>query len=95
MKDDIKQIKITQNNAEKVMENFKSQKLPLARIKKIMKSDEEVRVSKFFFVILILFLTQMISAETPILFAKACEMFIIEMTIKGYYNAEKQERKTL
>ena len=45
-----------------------------------MKSDEEVR---------------MISAEAPILFAKACEMFIAEMTIKGYYNAEKNERKTL
>jgi len=45
-----------------------------------MKSDEEVR---------------MISAEAPILFAKACEMFIAEMTIKGYYNAEKLERKTL
>ena len=37
----------------------------------------------------------MISAEAPILFAKACEMFIAEMTIKGYYNAEKCERKTL
>jgi len=37
----------------------------------------------------------MISAEAPILFAKACEMFIAEMTIKGYYNAEKNERKTL
>lgn len=37
----------------------------------------------------------MISAEAPILFAKACEMFIAEMTIKGYYNAEKLERKTL
>ena len=45
-----------------------------------MKSDEEVR---------------MISAEAPILFAKACEMFISEITIKGYYNAEKNERKTL
>mmetsp|Transcript_25118 Transcript_25118/g.38931 ORF Transcript_25118/g.38931 Transcript_25118/m.38931 type:complete len:126 (+) Transcript_25118:647-1024(+) len=62
------------------MEQFKQQKLPLARIKKIMKSDEEVR---------------MISAEAPILFAKACEMFIAEITIKGYYNAEKNERKTL
>lgn len=29
------------------------------------------------------------------MFAKACEMFIIEMTIKGFYNAEQQERKTL
>ncbi len=45
-----------------------------------MKSDEEVR---------------MISAEAPILFAKACEMFIVEMTIKGYYNAQKNDRKTL
>lgn len=27
------------------LEHFKEQKLPLARIKKIMKSDEEVRVS--------------------------------------------------
>ena len=26
------------------LEHFKEQKLPLARIKKIMKSDEEVRV---------------------------------------------------
>lgn len=37
----------------------------------------------------------MISAEAPILFAKACEMFISEITIKGYLNAEKSDRKTL
>jgi len=42
--------------------------LPLARIKRIMKSDEDVR---------------MISAEAPILFAKACELFILELTIRG------------
>lgn len=44
--------------------DFKSNKhqLPLARIKKIMKSDEDVR---------------MISAEAPVLFAKACELFIL------------------
>jgi hypothetical protein len=36
----------------------------LARIKKIMKSDEDVR---------------MISSEAPALFAKACEMFILEV----------------
>jgi len=62
------------------LEKFKDQKLPLARIKKIMKSDEDVR---------------MISAEAPILFAKACEMFIIEMTHKAYYYAAKNNRKTL
>jgi nuclear transcription factor Y gamma len=37
----------------------------------------------------------MISAEAPILFAKACEMFIIEMTHKAYYYAQKNTRKTL
>lgn len=37
----------------------------------------------------------MISAETPILFAKACEMFIIELTHKAYYYANKSHRKTL
>jgi nuclear transcription factor Y, gamma len=41
--------------------------LPLARIKRIMKSDEDVR---------------MISAEAPVLFAKACEMFILEITLR-------------
>jgi len=43
--------------------DFKTHNLPLARIKKIMKSDEDVR---------------MISSEAPALFAKACEMFILE-----------------
>lgn len=56
-----------------------------------MKSDEEVRVS----LQIIYFIFQMISAEAPVLFAKACEMFIAELTIKGYYNAERSERKTL
>lgn len=37
----------------------------------------------------------MISAEAPILFAKACEMFIIELTHKAYYYAKKANRKTL
>jgi len=37
----------------------------------------------------------MISAEAPILFAKACEMFIVEMTHKAYYYASKNNRKTL
>ena len=40
--------------------------LPIARIKRIMKSDEDVR---------------MISAEAPVLFAKAAELFVLDMTI--------------
>lgn len=54
------------------LNSFKSQQLPLARIKKIMKSDEDVR---------------MISSEAPILFALACQMFITELTHKAAFHA--------
>ena len=47
---------------------------PLARIKRIMKSDEDVR---------------MIRAEAPILFAKACELFILELTVRSYAYSDK------
>ncbi|KAF4395132.1 hypothetical protein G4B88_018002 [Cannabis sativa] len=53
--------------------DFKNHQLPLARIKKIMKADEDVR---------------MISAEAPILFAKACELFILELTIRDEIKEE-------
>lgn len=54
--------------------------LPLARIKRIMKSDEDVR---------------MISAEAPVLFAKACELFILELSLRGWGASEKSKRRTL
>jgi len=54
--------------------------LPLARIKRIMKSDEDVR---------------MISAEAPVLFAKACEMFILELTLRSWSYSENNKRRTL
>ncbi|KAL0029837.1 hypothetical protein WJX77_003009 [Trebouxia sp. C0004] len=59
---------------------FKNHQLPLARIKKIMKSDEDVR---------------MISAEAPVLFAKACEMFILELTLRSWNHSEENKRRTL
>ncbi|KAM7253800.1 hypothetical protein ACFE04_026908 [Oxalis oulophora] len=59
---------------------FKNHQLPLARIKKIMKADEDVR---------------MISAEAPILFSKACELFILELTIRSWIHAEENKRRTL
>lgn len=62
------------------VEDFKSHQLPLARIKKIMKSDRDVR---------------MISAESPILFAKACEMFIVDLTMRSWQHAEENKRRTL
>lgn len=37
----------------------------------------------------------MISAEAPVLFAKACEMFITELTFRAFFHAKKNKRKTL
>jgi hypothetical protein len=54
--------------------------LPLARIKKIMKSDQDVR---------------MISAEVPILFAKACEVLICDLTIRGFSHSDLRQSRTL
>ncbi|MED6173642.1 Nuclear transcription factor Y subunit C-4 [Stylosanthes scabra] len=60
--------------------DFKNHSLPLARIKKIMKADEDVR---------------MISAEAPVIFAKACEMFILELTLRSWIHTEENKRRTL
>ncbi|ESW19751.1 hypothetical protein PHAVU_006G152500 [Phaseolus vulgaris] len=51
--------------------------MPLSRIKKIMKSDPDVKL---------------VSAETPVLFSKACELFIMELTMKAWANAENNSR---
>jgi len=60
--------------------DFKNHTLPLARIKKIMKADEDVR---------------MISAEAPVVFAKACEIFILELTVRSWMHTEENKRRTL
>merc|ERR1719187_902653 len=59
---------------------FKNQALPLARVKKIMKLDDEVK---------------MISAEAPCLFAKAAEIFISELTLRAWIHTEDNKRRTL
>ncbi|KAL3851022.1 hypothetical protein ACJIZ3_012904 [Penstemon smallii] len=59
---------------------FKNHSLPLARIKKIMKADEDVR---------------MISSEAPVIFSKACEMFILELTLRSWIHTEENKRRTL
>jgi len=60
--------------------NLKQHDLPLARIKKIMRSDEDVK---------------MISAEAPVLFAKACELFILDLTMRAWSHADANRRRTL
>ncbi|XP_019705030.1 nuclear transcription factor Y subunit C-3-like [Elaeis guineensis] len=60
--------------------DFKNHSLPWARIKKIMKADEDVR---------------MIAAEAPVLFSRACEMFILELTYRSWAYAQENKRRTL
>lgn len=45
-----------------------------------MKADPEVK---------------MISAEAPILFAKGCDVFITELTMRAWIHAEENKRRTL
>ncbi|TKW08397.1 hypothetical protein SEVIR_6G025900v4 [Setaria viridis] len=60
--------------------DLKVHSLPLARIKKIMKADEDVK---------------MIAAEAPVVFAKACEMFILELTLRSWLHTEGTKRRTM
>ncbi|XP_039293831.1 nuclear transcription factor Y subunit gamma-like isoform X4 [Nilaparvata lugens] len=60
--------------------DVKTQALPLARIKRIMKLDDEVK---------------MISAEAPMLFSKAAELFIHELTLRAWVHTEDNKRRTL
>lgn len=38
---------------------------------------------------------QMISSETPILFSKACELFIMEVTLRAWLQTEVSKRRTV
>lgn len=37
----------------------------------------------------------MISAEAPVIFAKACEIFILELTLRSWIHTEEGKRRTL
>lgn len=77
----LKQMRDLGTSVQQTEQDFKNHNdLPLARIKRIMKSDEDVR---------------MISAEAPVLFAKACEMFILELTLRSWSYSENNKRRTL
>lgn len=71
-------IRSLENQTEQDFKNHND--LPLARIKRIMKSDEDVR---------------MISAEAPVLFAKACELFILDLSIRSWNYSVLHKRRTL
>ncbi|KAF9764647.1 Nuclear transcription factor Y subunit C-3 [Nosema granulosis] len=63
---------------EKMM--LKDLTLPLARIKRLMKVEEGVR---------------MVASEVPILFSKIAEKFIEELTFRAWINTEENKRRIL
>ncbi|KAB0402207.1 hypothetical protein E2I00_020030 [Balaenoptera physalus] len=96
------------------VKDFRVQELPLARIKKIMKLDEDVKplphspraghevrdeLTGLNDLLVIdregLRLLQMISAEAPVLFAKAAQIFITELTLRAWIHTEDNKRRTL
>ncbi|KAF7300909.1 Nuclear transcription factor Y subunit C-2 [Mycena kentingensis (nom. inval.)] len=66
--------------AEQETVDYRHPPLPLARIKKVMKSDPDVK---------------MIAADAPVLFCKACEIFIAEITARAFIVADSNKRRTL
>ncbi|XP_029053992.1 nuclear factor Y-box C isoform X4 [Osmia lignaria lignaria] len=72
--------KVTEEIKKITTMDLKTQSLPLARIKKIMKLDGDVK---------------MISAEAPMLFSKAAEIFIHELTLRAWVHTEDNKRRTL
>ncbi|WVY93051.1 hypothetical protein V8G54_032139 [Vigna mungo] len=60
--------------------DLKSHSLPLSRIKKIMKFDEDVK---------------MVSSEATMLLGKACELFIMELTMRSWAHVEDDKRKII
>ncbi|CAH8279171.1 unnamed protein product [Arabidopsis lyrata] len=60
--------------------DVKHNEFPLARIKKIMKSDANV---------------QKVTAEAPILISKACEMLILDLTMQSWLHTVEGRRETL
>jgi len=86
--------------------NWKQQVLPLARIKKIMKSDEAVyaEIERENATSSSSDTTTlpsnnnsrfMIASEAPILLGKACELLVKEITIRSWRHTERNRRRTL
>ncbi|KAG6503584.1 hypothetical protein ZIOFF_035900 [Zingiber officinale] len=69
-----------QMQAVENLADYKQHQLPLARIKRIMKMEGDAK---------------MVSADTPIFFAKACELFISELAVRSWLHAEQCKRHTI
>ncbi|KAA1070339.1 hypothetical protein PGT21_008967 [Puccinia graminis f. sp. tritici] len=67
-------------NAEEYQSDFKDGQLPLARIKKLVKSDPDIK---------------MIANEVTVLLDKACEIFVNEITVRAFLVANSLNRRTV
>lgn len=70
----------------------KHHELPMARIKRIMKMDDSVKNCVF---LSLCAYYKMIGSEAPVLIAKACEIFIRELTLVAWMHTEESKRRTL
>uniref|UniRef100_A0A1J3E860 Nuclear transcription factor Y subunit C-10 n=1 Tax=Noccaea caerulescens TaxID=107243 RepID=A0A1J3E860_NOCCA len=68
------------DDAEKSTDFHNKDHLPLARIKRVMKSDPKVK---------------MVSSDTPVVLAKACEIFIMELTLRAWMRTQSCSRRTI
>jgi histone H3/H4 len=68
------------NSMDPTHEGWRTPEMPLARVKKIMRMDEDIK---------------MISAEVPVLFSKAASIFIKELTLRAWLQTEEAKRRTL
>lgn len=59
---------------------IKDLNLPLARIKRLMKVEEDVR---------------MVASEVPVLFSLVAEVFVEELTMRAWMNTEESRRRIL
>lgn len=60
--------------------NYKEISLPLARIKRLMKVEEGVK---------------MVASEVPILLSKVTENFVEELTLRSWVNTDESKRRIL
>uniref|UniRef100_A0A0N4ZGA8 CBFD_NFYB_HMF domain-containing protein n=1 Tax=Parastrongyloides trichosuri TaxID=131310 RepID=A0A0N4ZGA8_PARTI len=73
---------VENHDARYLRDVIKYQVLPLARVKKIMKIDDQIR-------------DQMISAEVPLVLSIGAELFIEELMTISYEAATEHKRKTI
>jgi len=76
-------------------ENWKAQVLPLARIKKIMKSEEAIHSADHQSASSSTYQRFMIAGEAPVLLEKACELLVRDLTVRAWRHTERCRRRTL